>query len=67
MKNKSLVERLIDKQQEMERIRKEMIRLCDMCGEPFKGPSFPVVDENYKVQKGIIQCVDCSNNIKKAK
>lgn len=34
-------------------------KLCDMCGEPFTGVSHPVVDENFNVQKGLIQCGKC--------
>jgi len=35
------------------------VKLCDMCGEPFTGFSYHVVDENYNVQKGLIQCGKC--------
>lgn len=35
------------------------IKLCDICGESFKGFSYHVIDENYNVQKGLIQCGKC--------
>lgn len=32
---------------------------CDFCGKEFTGASYPVYDENWNKQKGIIQCPDC--------
>lgn len=34
-------------------------KLCDMCGEWFVGFPYHVVDENYNVQPGLIQCNKC--------
>jgi hypothetical protein len=38
---------------------KKKDKLCDMCGEWFSGFSYHVVDENYNVQPGLIQCNKC--------
>lgn len=35
---------------------------CDSCGKPFKGISFPIINENFIVQKGLIQCEKCYKN-----
>jgi len=32
---------------------------CDYCGEEFYGNVFPVYDENYNLQEGVICCGDC--------
>ncbi len=32
---------------------------CDSCGKPFKGISFPIINENFVVQKGLQQCEKC--------
>ena len=32
------------------------MKKCDMCGEDFKGKSWPVYDENHNKQKGLISC-----------
>lgn len=42
---------------------------CDICSKPFLTLvkvnefdavlTFPVVDENYNTQKGLVQCEDC--------
>lgn len=35
------------------------IKMCDMCGNSFLGESFKVVDENFNLQRGLIQCGKC--------
>jgi len=35
---------------------------CDMCGKPIKGKKFQIVDENFNIQKGLIQCEKCYKN-----
>lgn len=43
----------------------DKVKLCDMCGKPFTGLSFPIVNENYVVQEGLIQCGQCfTGNVK---
>lgn len=32
---------------------------CDMCGQPFTGPSFPVYDENYTGKQRVEECEKC--------
>jgi hypothetical protein len=32
---------------------------CDSCGKPFIGEYFPMVNENFVVQKGLKQCTEC--------
>jgi hypothetical protein len=32
---------------------------CDSCGQSFTGDHYPMVDENYKLQKGLMQCREC--------
>ena len=36
-------------------------KICDICGEDFSGFSYNVVDENYNVQQGLIQCERCKD------
>lgn len=36
-------------------------KICDMCGEPFTGKGWPVFNENYRLQEGLIQCEHCHN------
>lgn len=40
---------------------KNNTKKCDICGQFFSGKSFPVYDENYNKQQGLIQCEKCSN------
>lgn len=32
---------------------------CDSCGEPIKGKSYPMVDEQHKTIRGLKQCEEC--------
>jgi ribosome-binding protein aMBF1 (putative translation factor) len=32
---------------------------CDSCGKEIKGKSYPIVDENFRKQKGLRQCESC--------
>lgn len=34
-------------------------RKCDLCGNDINGESFPVVDEQFLPQEGLVQCVTC--------
>ncbi len=40
-------------------MKEEKQKRCDMCGNFFTGLSHNVVDENFNIQKGLIQCGDC--------
>lgn len=41
----------------------EPVRKCDMCGKKLRTQSFPVVNENFVVQKGLAQCKSCYSGI----
>ena len=36
-----------------------MFRKCDGCGEPLTKKSYPMYDENFKLQRGLLQCEKC--------
>ncbi len=35
------------------------VKLCDGCGKKFVGKEFPIVDENFNIQRGLKQCEEC--------
>ena len=35
------------------------MKKCDTCGKDFESNSYPVYDENYNLQEGLIQCKEC--------
>jgi hypothetical protein len=35
---------------------KELTHKCDLCNKEFTHKPLPVVDENFKVQRGVISC-----------
>ena len=35
---------------------------CDICGKEKISKKFPVIDENFKKQKGLNQCEKCYKN-----
>ena len=49
---------VINNENELCQIIKD-IKMCDMCGNSFLGESFKVVDENFNLQRGLIQCGKC--------
>lgn len=32
---------------------------CDICGKEIQGKSYPVYNENFKIEKGLKQCEKC--------
>lgn len=36
---------------------------CDSCGYEFTGKSYPIIDENFNKQRGLIQCESCFANL----
>jgi len=38
---------------------KKRLFSCDICGIEKNGKIFPVLDENYNKQYGLVQCEDC--------
>lgn len=40
-------------------MKMENNKKCDICGEPITEKSFPVTDENFNIQKGVLQCEKC--------
>ena len=45
----------------MREMQKEK-KVCDLCGKIYTGKSYPVYDENYNKQHGLIQCGKCLAN-----
>lgn len=47
-------------------VLKELVKtgtdICDLCGKEIKGMSYEVYDENFNLQKGLIQCGECLIN-----
>lgn len=49
---------IIKKVKSNKSIRKHLF-LCDICGKEKVGKKFPIFDENYNKQQGLVQCLDC--------
>lgn len=32
---------------------------CDICGEVFAGLAYKVINTNFEIQRGLIQCTNC--------
>ncbi len=41
------------------KMKMENNKKCDICGETITGKTFPVTDENFNTQKGVLQCEKC--------